>query len=25
VMYQRGNEWVAKRDWINAITPFFKQ
>jgi hypothetical protein len=25
VMYQRGNEWVAKRDWIDAITPFFKQ
>lgn len=25
VMYQRGNEWVPKRDWIDAITPFFKQ
>ncbi|WP_374562371.1 glycoside hydrolase family 5 protein [Ideonella sp.] len=25
VMYQRGNEWVPKRDWIDTITPFFKQ
>lgn len=25
VMFQRGSQWVAKRDWIDAITPYFKQ
>jgi hypothetical protein len=25
VIYQRGNEWIPKRDWIDTITPFFKQ
>lgn len=25
VLYQRGNEWVPKREWIATITPFFKQ
>lgn len=24
VLYQQGNRWVAKQDWLDAITPFFK-
>jgi hypothetical protein len=25
VLYQQGQGWVAKRDWLDAITPFFKR
>ncbi|HEV8692428.1 MAG TPA: cellulase family glycosylhydrolase [Ideonella sp.] len=25
VIYQRGQDWVTKREWIDAITPFFRQ
>jgi Cellulase (glycosyl hydrolase family 5) len=25
VLYQRGQDWVVKREWVDAITPFFRQ